>query len=111
MEWFRHDTRCPVCRYNLLRRISSQNRDASFNDVSNVSQRDISQNNYVENDISRNDLSFYNVELFTNARNIFDFSNNLLDLSNNIASFSNDLANNIMNAFQTLGKIFKTYLN
>ena len=82
IEWFRYDTRCPVCRYNL--------RTASLNS-------DISRNNSTYNDLSRNNI-------LREFSTLFDTSNNTFDLSENIYNLSNEIATNIVSAFNSLGQ-------
>ena len=82
IEWFRYDTRCPVCRYNL--------RTASLNS-------DISRNNSTYDDLSRNNI-------LREFSTLFDTSNNTFDLSENIYNLSNEIATNIVSAFNSLGQ-------
>ena len=92
LEWFRHDTRCPVCRYNLLR--------GTENDISN---NDISNNDMSNNDISRNTI----INPFSS---FFDTSlNNTFDLSRNINNISNEIAANIVSAFNSLGQSIRDF--
>lgn len=87
LEWFRYDTRCPICRYDLRRGTQTNNEEEN---------NDISDNN--TNTSNEEDLYSLNnpFNITSNLSSILDPSFSLLDLSDNIHNFSNQIANNIM---------------
>ena len=83
IEWFRYDTRCPICRYDL----TTTNNDLSNNLSNNLS-----------NDLSNNISNPFN----SNLDNWIDPSFSMFDLSQNIHSVSNQIVNNIMNVLENM---------
>ena len=100
LEWFTHDTRCPVCRYNLLEETAN---DHSGNNISsnNFLNNNFLNNNFLSNitQTANNDISLNNMQNI--ITNMFDPSYSMVDLSENIFNISNDIASTIVNAFQT----------
>ena len=100
LEWFRYDTRCPICRYDLYSTNTDLSNNISTNNVTdNVSTNNVtdnvSTNNVTDNVSANNNNSSYDFN--SNLANMLHPSFSMFDLSQNIHSFSNEIANNIMN--------------
>jgi len=113
-SWFRHSSRCPVCRYDIR---DYSNNDISNNDISNndISDNDISDNDISNNDISNNDIS--NNDISSNVINIRDINLEVIledtvrNLSNgpafeSMVNLANNLANQILENTDISGSTF-----
>ncbi len=95
LEWFRYDTRCPICRYDLYNANTDLSNNVSTNNLTdNVSTNTDNVSTNTDN-VSNNSNSYYDFN--SNLANMLDPSFSMFDLSQNIHSFSNEIANNIMN--------------
>ena len=119
LRWFQRDTRCPICRYNLLNNSQNNQQDNSNNNIDNSTNsntpltwrvplvsplntpRENTANN-TANDTANNTANEQSSigELFNSITDELEqnITNTLMDNSSNLMNISNQVANSLMNA-------------